>query len=119
MGEILKIVDPIYYLDRLESIPKFIIVSSDDEFMQFDWTNIYWDKILGEKHLLIVANSEHTMATGLVPSLSNIGTFIRSIAAGVTQRPTFDFDYNNVTGQLSVSLPPSQVRPLSVILRYA
>ena len=83
-ADILKIIDPINYLDKLEKIPKFIMVSSDDEFMQFDWTNIYYDKIPGEKHLLIVANSEHSMATAIGPSLSNIGTFIRSIASGIT-----------------------------------
>lgn len=114
--EILRIVDPIYSLDRLENIPMFIMLSSDDEFMMFDWTNIYYDRIPGEKHILIVANSEHSMATALISSISNIGTFIRSIAAGITSRPSFIHNYDEVTGQLSVTLPSSQVAPLSVKL---
>jgi len=31
------------YLDRLEEVPKLVVVSSDDEFMMMDWTNIYFD----------------------------------------------------------------------------
>ena len=56
-------VDPIFHLDRIEHLPTMIIVSSDDEFMSFDWTNLYFDqmKVAGEKNLLIAANSEHSM----------------------------------------------------------
>jgi PhoPQ-activated pathogenicity-related protein len=39
----MKIIDPINSFDRLENIPKLIVVSSDDEFMQFDWPQLYWD----------------------------------------------------------------------------
>jgi len=38
-----NIIDPGTYFSRLESIPKYIIVTSDDEFMMFDWTNMYYD----------------------------------------------------------------------------
>jgi PhoPQ-activated pathogenicity-related protein len=36
-------VDPVNWFERLEKIPKFVTVSSDDEFMMMDQTNIYWD----------------------------------------------------------------------------
>ena len=39
----LAYVDPINYLPRLSRIPKFVVLSSDDEFAQFDWTDIWWD----------------------------------------------------------------------------
>ena len=51
MENVYKILDPLNYMDRLEKIPKLIIMSSDDEFMQFDWTNIWYDKMKGESHL--------------------------------------------------------------------
>ena len=107
MEEVYKIVDPLSYMDRLELIPKLIMMSSDDEFMQFDWTNIWYDKMKGESHLEIVANSEHTMITGIRPSLTSIGSFVRSIASGITERPTFAYNYDENTGQLSVTLPKS------------
>jgi PhoPQ-activated pathogenicity-related protein len=39
------VIDPIVYEDRLAKIPKLIMVTSDDEFMMFDWTGLYIDQI--------------------------------------------------------------------------
>ena len=33
-----QLIDPKFYYDRLARLPKMVFVSSDDEFMQFDWT---------------------------------------------------------------------------------
>jgi len=44
----LDVIDPIFYEDRLAKIPKLIMVTSDDEFMMFDWTGLYIDQIQGE-----------------------------------------------------------------------
>ena len=82
MKEAFQIIDPINYLDRLDKIPKYFLVSSDDEFMSYDWTNIYWDKLGGEKHLSIMPNTEHSMATGMYEAVSLISTWTRSIVAG-------------------------------------
>jgi PhoPQ-activated pathogenicity-related protein len=38
-----QIIDPIHFMDRLEKIPKFVTVSSNDEFMMMDQTAMYWD----------------------------------------------------------------------------
>ena len=43
MAEIFRVEDPINYFDLLTDIPKYIVVSSNDEFMSMDWTNIYYD----------------------------------------------------------------------------
>ena len=80
MNQMMSIIDPDAYFDRLERLPKLIAVTSDDEFMQMDWTQIYYDKLKGEKHLLIIPNAEHSMASGIYTLLSTIGTFFRSIA---------------------------------------
>lgn len=95
-----KIIDPINYLDRLAEIPKYIVVSSDDEFMMFDWTNIYYDKLGGEKHLLITPNAEHSMATNILAVASTMNTYARSVAAGHTHvhRPSFNYTYNPENG---------------------
>ena len=92
-GKMFEIIDPMSYLDRLEEIPKLIVVSSDDEFMMMDWTNIYFDQLTGEKHLLILPNAEHTMATGIPDVLPAASAFVRSIAAGhdSSKRPSFDY----------------------------
>jgi PhoPQ-activated pathogenicity-related protein len=43
MAEIFRVEDPINYFDLLTDIPKYIVVSSNDEFMSMDWSNIYYD----------------------------------------------------------------------------
>ena len=88
--------DPLNYKDRLSKIPKYIMLSSDDEFMMFDWTNHYYDqfkKEFGETHLMISPNSEHSLVSALPNVLSSASTFARSIASGKTaeNRPTFDY----------------------------
>ena len=59
-----------------------VVVSSNDEFMQFDWTNLWFDKAQGETHLLIVPNMEHSCATGAPEIMSSVGMFVQSIASG-------------------------------------
>lgn len=115
-----KIMDPINYLDRINKIPKYILVSSDDEFMSMDWTNIYWNKLGGEKHLTIMPNTEHSMATGMYEAVSLISTLYRSIAAGKTSndRPRFDFQYDNDTGEITLTVPKDQTQPKTVELRH-
>jgi len=54
MIDAMSVVDPKYYTERLSRIPKFVVVSSDDEFMSMDWTNIWYDDFqanAGETHL--------------------------------------------------------------------
>ena len=41
--EMFKFLDPLSYKERLENMPTYIVLSSDDEFMLFDWTSMYMD----------------------------------------------------------------------------
>jgi len=59
------------------------------------------------------------MATGLFTIMSVIGTWSRSIAAGITERPSIDYKYDPNTGELSVIIPKNQVQPKAVKLRHA
>ena len=61
--------------------------------------------VTGEKHLLIAPNSEHSLATGIPEVLDCLGTTIRSIAAGNTNRPNFDYKYNETDGSITVTIP--------------
>jgi len=81
-GTLEAFLDPLSYKDRLAKIPKYIVLSSDDEFMMFDWTSKYFDqfKPLGETKLIIAPNSEHSLATGIPDVASSAGTWMRSIS---------------------------------------
>jgi PhoPQ-activated pathogenicity-related protein len=87
--------------------------------MSVDWSNIYYDKLKGEKHLVIIPNSEHSFSTGIVETLSAAGNFIRSLITGIKERPTFSHKYDPETGGLSITIPKNQVQPNKVTLRYA
>jgi PhoPQ-activated pathogenicity-related protein len=117
-----KIVDPAFYPDRLARLPKLVILSSDDEFMQLDWSNIWWEELRGEKHLLIAPNSEHSLLTALPKVIENIGAFAISIANGETEddRPSFSYFHDNSTGELTVDIPKRFFSSdLRVTLRHA
>jgi len=115
--DLLRVEDPVYFMDRLENIPKMVIVSSDDEFMMMEWTRLWWDRLQGEKHLLIANNAEHSMATGIVQLLESIANFANSVFQSGT-RPTFDFDINMTSGVIEVRIPKSQAHG-KVVLRHA
>jgi len=56
--ELLKIVDPYFYLKRIPR-PKFLILGTNDPYWPLDALNLYWDDMVGEKHVLYVANKGH------------------------------------------------------------
>lgn len=116
----MKIVDPMYYGERLARLPKVIVLSSDDEFMMMDWSNIWYDELTGESHLLLADNAEHSLATGLPEVLDTIGAMIGSIASGITsaQRPSFTYTVDEATGEISVHIPKGVVHG-KVVLRHA
>ena len=83
----MKAIDPFSFREQLSTIPKFTVLSSGDEFMMMDWSNI-WDKDIdlygsyGEQHLAIAPNADHVLVTNVRAVLSNSVTFSRSIANG-------------------------------------
>lgn len=52
MTEGIRLVDPINYFDQLEHIPKLVVLASDDEFMQFDWTSLWYVYIRSYLHFI-------------------------------------------------------------------
>lgn len=78
MATLIDIIDPFVYVNRLK-MPKLIIVASNDEFFMLDDSEYYWNKLMGEKHLLILANVEHSLVTGLPKLLIAVEAFYLSI----------------------------------------
>eukprot|EP00908_Phaeocystis_cordata_P015448 Transcript_26603.p1 GENE.Transcript_26603~~Transcript_26603.p1 ORF type:complete len:529 (-),score=185.38 Transcript_26603:1381-2967(-) len=117
----LAIIDPSYYAFRLGSLPKLSVVSSDDEFMQLDWTQHGWATLPGETHLLVAPNSEHSLASAVPEVVESIAAFVASLAAGepAAARPRFSFARDNSTGGLTVQVPAGAARPSKARLRFA
>lgn len=72
-AELLEIVDPYRYQDRL-TMPKYIITASGDDFFVSDSAQFYLRQLSGETYLRIVPNTNHyldgameTVFAGMVP----------------------------------------------------
>jgi hypothetical protein len=119
-AKLLELVDPSFYKPRFASIPTLAVVSSNDEFMQLDWTQTGWLDFPGETKLLIVPDSEHSLATGVPELVGTLSAFVGSIAAGHTSadRPSFTYTHNATDGALTVRLTGGP-KPEKVVLRHA
>jgi len=116
-AKIMEVVDPASYWARLARLPKMVVLSSDDEFMQFDWSGLWWDDLPGEKLLLIPPDSEHSLATGIPEVLSTTAAFFVDLVTNVA-RPSLEFTRNATTGELVVTLPEGRAHG-KVVLRHA
>jgi PhoPQ-activated pathogenicity-related protein len=87
---LLRIVDPYSYRHALTQ-PKLIINGTNDDYWVTDATNLYWNDLPGEKHLLYVPNNNH--------SLKDYGRVIGSTLAlhqhqaGGTKLPAFTWEF--------------------------
>ncbi len=67
--ELMQIVEPFSYRDRL-TMPKFIINAAGDQFFLPDSSQFYFDELKGEKYLRYVPNADHSLKnTDALPSL--------------------------------------------------
>jgi len=115
VGTMMKIIDPIHYVDRLERLPKSVFLAAGDEFMMMEWTQNWLDKFKGETHVYLADNAEHSYATGIVGLLKTFPNFANSVFLGGS-RPTFDFNLDLKQGLITVKVDQPHVK---VVLRYA
>jgi PhoPQ-activated pathogenicity-related protein len=60
-AELLQIVDPYFYRDRL-TMPKFVINSAGDQYFTPDSSKFYFGDLPGVKYLRYVPNTKHSLA---------------------------------------------------------
>lgn len=94
------IIDPINYKENL-TMPKLVVDATGDEFFMLDNDHYWWGDLLGETYRLMIANAEHTCATGLLPLVTGVSSFMNSIVLNST-RPTFTWTMDPTTGQITV-----------------
>jgi PhoPQ-activated pathogenicity-related protein len=59
-AQLLKIVDPYFYRERL-TMPKFIVNSAGDQYFPPDSSKFYFDDLQGVKYLRYVPNTNHSL----------------------------------------------------------
>ena len=97
--QLLEIVDPFSYRTALDQ-PKLIINGTNDEYWVTDSTNLYWDDLPGEKHLLYVPNNGH--------GLKDYGRVVGSVLAlhehqaGRRPLPKFGWTYAEEAGAVTL-----------------
>jgi len=102
MLKLQEIEDPYFYFDRL-TMPKLIVNAVGDEFQQPDDTHYWWDDLPEPKHFLMVPNAEHSLATGILEAVPAISAWISTLLKKETV-PTMDWDRDDVTGQITLTL---------------
>ncbi len=58
--EAVRLIDPFTYLDRI-TMPKLIINGANDQFWAINADQFYYDRLLGEKRILYLPNSDHSL----------------------------------------------------------
>ncbi|RMF43229.1 MAG: hypothetical protein D6753_05700 [Planctomycetota bacterium] len=58
MPELIRLVDPYFYRDRLHK-PKLVLNASGDQFFPPDSSHYYYNELPGTKHVRYVANADH------------------------------------------------------------
>jgi len=103
----IRLVDPYYYLDRLQ-MPKYIINSAGDQFFLPDSSRFYFDQLPGEKFLRYVPNTDHSLSGS--DGLDGVAVFAGMVARG-TARLRFSWRMEKDGSlRLSATAPPAEAR---------
>jgi PhoPQ-activated pathogenicity-related protein len=107
-----RMMDPYVYRQEL-SLPKLMIVGTNDRYWVVDAMTLYWDGLVGPKYVLQVPNAGHGLDDGKDAALTTLAVFFRHAAAG---RPLPKLDWKLTRGERELSLamtadpPPAGVR---------
>lgn len=97
-----KWVDPYTYRKQL-SLPKLLINGTNDRYWVIDAMNLYWDELVGEKHVLYVPNAGHGLDGGKEGALKTLAVFAQHIATA-EPLPEVSWKHHDENGQMRLTV---------------
>jgi PhoPQ-activated pathogenicity-related protein len=101
---LLALEDPYSYRDRL-TMPKLLVLGTNDRYWSQDALNLYWDDLKGPKWVLYNSNAGHGLE-GLDTQLrvmNAVGAFARAVAGGAPlPKPTWKYGFRDNSSYLDV-----------------
>jgi PhoPQ-activated pathogenicity-related protein len=91
--ELMAMMDPFTYRTRL-TLPKLIVIGSNDPYWVLDATRFYWNDLEGPKNVLVIPNAGHNLDNkngGRELALSTVAIHFRLSAKG-ERLPSLDFE---------------------------
>ena len=83
--DLIKLVDPYSYRDRL-TLPKLVLSASGDQFFLPDSSKYYWNDLKGDKILRYVPNGDHSLKN--TDAVETLLTFFETVQQDV-KRPVY------------------------------
>jgi PhoPQ-activated pathogenicity-related protein len=105
-------VDPYTYRSKL-SLPKLIINGTNDRYWTVDALSLYWDELIGQKHIRYVPNAGHGLDDGKEGALTTLAAFTQHVAQGKPMpdlRWNFDGDDKQIRLTIDATPAPKSVR---------
>ncbi len=105
--ELMKIVEPFSYRDRL-TMPKLMINAAGDQFFLPDSSQFYFDDLKGEKYLRYVPNADHSLRGS--DARESLVAFYDAVLRGAA-RPKFSWKFDkDGTIRVTAKDKPSEVK---------
>ncbi len=105
------IVDPFSYRKKI-TVPKLMIIGTNDRYWPLDALNIYYDKLVGEKYIFYVPNVGHGLGAGMNRAVEDITAFFLK-TEGRLRFPNLTWKFKEKDGSMKLAVT-SDIKPLAI-----
>lgn len=114
-AELANLVDPFFYRDRI-TVPKLIIVGTNDRYWPLDALDIYYDDLIGEKYIFYGTNSGHGMEGNVARALNSItALFLRTVGEIEFPKVSWKCEKRDKFAEFSIYTDP-KIKPKKIVV---